>query len=58
MTRHGVEGWVLEDMDWDPETGLATFEYFNRSRGETRIEVRYQPVQDSHLHGYLPRGQA
>ena len=39
---HGVDGWTLEDMDWDPETGIAQFTYEHPQLGES-ITYRHQP---------------
>lgn len=25
--NHGVDGWVLVDMDWNPDSGLAVYDY-------------------------------
>jgi hypothetical protein len=45
--RHGVDGWSLEDMDWDPETGTATFEYSNID-GRHEVMLRAQPTLPEH----------
>ena len=42
QVQHGVDGWVLEDMEWDPETGIAFFEYSNRNGEPNVLEVRTQ----------------
>ncbi len=59
--RHGKDGWILEDMDWEPATGLATFEYSNRHTGTTIFRVRPQPHQDGHVEwpvmGMWPHGE-
>ncbi len=46
---HGVDGWVLEDMDWCPQTGLAVFEYFNVIMKTHAHQVRLQPTHEGHL---------
>jgi len=48
MPRHGVDGWVLEDMDWDPKTGLSTFEYSSTTGEPNAFEVRPQPTHEGH----------
>ncbi len=30
--RHGQDGWVLEDMEWSPDTGGARLEYSRAGR--------------------------
>lgn len=25
--QHGVDGWILTDMDWSPESGVAVYDY-------------------------------
>lgn len=52
--HHGENGWVLEDMDWDPETGISTFEYRNTQRGTTCVIARTQPTCPEHV-GWLDR---
>lgn len=49
MPQHGVDGWSLEDMDWDPETGLALFEYSNITGHLTVKQVRPQPTREGHV---------
>lgn len=44
---HGVAGWSLEDMDWDPSTGVAVFTYSHAQLG-TREVTRAQPCHPSH----------
>lgn len=51
---HGEDGWVLEDMDWDPETGISRFEYSNRQRHGTWVVHRAQPTTPEHV-GWLDR---
>lgn len=48
---HGRNGWVLEDMDWDPDTGVSTFLYSRKQPGsvEEIAEVsRSQPTEERH----------
>lgn len=45
-TFNGVEGWELEEMDWDPVTGVSVF-YYTRGE-ETRTVYRPQPVTFKH----------
>lgn len=53
--RHGVDGWVLEDMDWDPDTGISTFEYSNTLRPLCcAIIHRAQPTYEGHT-GWFER---
>lgn len=52
MTQHLVDGWLLEDMDWDPITGLSRFEYSKqvpKALEEKVAEIRMQPTVPSHL---------
>ena len=46
------QAWMLEEYDWDPETGLATFVYERRSPTTREIEqmvtVRAQPYDPKH----------
>lgn len=53
--RHGADGWVLEDMDWDPETGISRFEYSNtEKRGTVWVVHRAQPTTPDHV-GWIDR---
>ncbi len=45
-TRHDVDGWKLEDMEWDGASGVAQFEY--SKNGETRFEYRSQATVPAH----------
>lgn len=27
VVNHGVDGWVLVDMEWSPESGLASYDF-------------------------------
>lgn len=47
--QHGVDGWVLEDMDWDPITGLAIFEYSSTTGQLPTRHVRPQPIREGHV---------
>lgn len=52
MTQHLVDGWLLEDMDWDPVTGLSRFEYSRqvpKALEERTAEIRMQPTVTQHL---------
>ncbi len=52
MITHQSDSWQLEDMDWDPATGLSTFQYSRRlpgSLGEIQTVVRLQPYQEDHV---------
>ncbi len=49
QAQHGVNGWVLQDMEWDPETGVAIFEYSNTISRTTLQEVRVQPTREGHF---------
>lgn len=42
--KHGVNNFVLEDYDWDPETGRAVLEYSRYVPGQAEPEVRYVTV--------------
>lgn len=50
--RHGENGWILEDMDWDPESGVATLEYSRYVPGVKEPEVvfitKQQPMLPTH----------
>lgn len=51
MIVHGDDGWILEDMDWDPETGRSRLEYSRKRPGEMpETHVRYvsQPTRPRH----------
>jgi len=54
-----MNGWTLEDMDWDPVTGVAILEYSNADGTEGRRAVS-QPAHESHVRwvelGYLSQG--
>lgn len=47
---HGYNGWILEDMDWDPEDGVSRFEYSRIYNGkkETWVTYRSQPTKPGH----------
>lgn len=45
---HGEDGWVLEDMDWDPITGVAIFEYSNVDGVRHITTSRSQPTSPAH----------
>lgn len=45
--RHGVDGWSLADMDWDPDTGVSRFEYQGLG-GTVLIVFRDQPTRPDH----------
>lgn len=52
LIQHGEGGWELEEMDWDPETGRARFEYSRqvpKQLEERTFEVRCQPTLPTHL---------
>lgn len=49
---HGRDGWVLEEFDWDPDTGKAVFRYeriepVTRELEETIYES-LQPTDPKH----------
>lgn len=48
---NGVDGWVLIDMDWDPEDGMSCFQYERAIPGEgveLAIVWRPQPITFTH----------
>lgn len=47
--RHGQDGWILEDMDWDPGTGVSTFEYSNSDGLRHMAITRAQPTSPDHV---------
>jgi hypothetical protein len=47
--QHGVGGWRLEEMDWDADSGLASFLY-RHSDGRIAAEFRPQPTREGHLY--------
>lgn len=52
MVAHGVDGWQLEEMDWDPNTGLSRFDYSRqvpKALEERCAEIRMQPTVPEHL---------
>lgn len=48
MVEHGKDGWVLEEMDWNEYTGLATFRYSHPGSRFSWFEYRPQPTNESH----------
>lgn len=50
--RHGVDGWVLVDMEWDPDSGLAVYDFVQYDdRGRfvaTATAVARQPYSAKH----------
>lgn len=50
MIYHGSDGWILEDMDWNPETGVSTFTYERMFDGkrERFVTDRAQPTNPEH----------
>ncbi len=58
--QHGVDGWVLEDMEWNSRTGIASFIYSRDVNGvrEEREELVAQPYRQSHVDWHArPRDQ-
>jgi hypothetical protein len=51
MVCDNQDGWQLDEMDWDPETGLSTFQYIKMTGKivERKTEVRQQPYSPDHL---------
>lgn len=47
MIQHAIDGWVLEEMERDYATGIASFVY-ERGEDERRVEVRMQPSEPGH----------
>lgn len=50
--QHGVDGWVLVDMDWNPDTGIAVYDFVQvdgqgKYIGSATATVR-QPYHPSH----------
>jgi hypothetical protein len=49
---HGVDGWVLLDMEWHPKSGLATYDYAKYdATGKylaSHCRIVRQPCADSH----------
>jgi hypothetical protein len=52
VVAHGRGGWVLEDYDWDPVTGIAklTYERVRVDTGEPQVKVlmKAQPASSAH----------
>lgn len=46
--QHGSDGWVLEDMEWDENDGVARLEYSNRNVIGTRSRFVDQPTRPGH----------
>jgi hypothetical protein len=48
---HGVDGWLLDDMTWYQEDGVAVFQYERPIPGvgvELAIVERSQPILETH----------
>ena len=57
---HGVDGWLLDDMTWYPEDGIAVFQYERTIPGvgvELAIVSRPQPTIFRH-DGWWARDRA
>lgn len=41
MVAHGRDGWILDDYDWNPETGVATliYERVRKDTGEVQTKT-------------------
>jgi hypothetical protein len=49
--QHGVDGWELVEMDWNPDDGVSYFLYERTITGvgvETRVVYREQPTTFRH----------
>lgn len=57
MVAHGRDGWILDDYDWDPETGVATLTYerVRKDTGEiqTKTIMKAQPALLTHAGWYM-----
>ncbi len=51
--RHGVEGWCLEDYDWDDQTGVATMEYSRYVEGSKEPEIVFVTVNHPALPNHI-----
>lgn len=52
MVANGINGWSLEDYDWDEESGVATRTYERQLKGlepETFIVKYAQPAHEKHI---------
>jgi hypothetical protein len=47
--KHGIDGWELEDMEWDLRTGVAEFRYFHFASFSERFVTRPQPTRPGHV---------
>lgn len=49
---HGVDGWVLLEMEWHPKTGLATYDYIQFDESGKYVashrRVVRQPCSEKH----------
>ena len=47
---HGVGGWILDDFEWDFDTGVARFEYLKYGTKNDLLDVCYreQPCSPDH----------
>lgn len=55
MIQHGFDGWELQHMSWDPETGMATLQYERVVTGklvETAEREIPQPTDPKHVGWY------
>lgn len=52
MIKHSIDGWILEEYDWVPETGVATllYEKFDAETKKVLTEtvVLQQPQHPEH----------
>ncbi len=49
--HHGVDGWLLVDMEWYPEDGMSCFQYERTIPGvgiELAVKWREQPATFQH----------
>jgi len=46
---HGVDGWELEDYEWDVASGLARCDYIQPSTFAHETIVRAQPTRPGHI---------
>ncbi len=46
---NGVDGWELEDFEWDPVSGAAQFDYTHSATFSHETVVRAQPAWPGHV---------
>ena len=54
--QHGIDGWELDDYEWDEKTGVARFEYTRTlvdGTIEGRVVAKAQPANRTHTGWYM-----